>query len=143
VAGSAARARSALLVVDFINPALGRRAGQFARRALKAAQYTAELGRRARRAGMPVIYANDHFGNWQSDFSALIDACRRGASCSREVIRLIEPGPRDYTVLKPRHSAFYGALLHRAHVHESQPESGYPRFGFGLESGSRGTGGLQ
>jgi len=105
------RARSALLIIDFINPTLGRGAGQFARRAVKAAQHTAALAQRARRARMPVIYANDHFGNWQSDFSALLEACRRGARCAREVISLLEPGPRAYAVLKPRHSAFYGTPL--------------------------------
>ena len=102
---------SALLLIDFINPSLGRGDRRFTRSVLKAAQHTAALARRARRARMPVIYANDHFGNWQSNFSALLESCRRGRGCGRRLLELLEPAPADYAVLKPRHSAFYGTPL--------------------------------
>ena len=54
------RAGTALLIVDFINPLVGLRAGGFAARALAAARATARLAAYARRARTPVIYANDH-----------------------------------------------------------------------------------
>jgi nicotinamidase-related amidase len=69
------------------------------------------LASAARRAGMPVIYANNHFGNWQSDFHRLIEECRESERCGRAIVALLEPKPKDFAVLKPRHSAFYGTPL--------------------------------
>jgi nicotinamidase-related amidase len=105
----AGKSASALLLVDFIHPLLGR--GGFARATLRAAQHAAVLSRRMRRTGVPLIYANDHFGNWRSDFAALLDKCRGSGGCAREVLALLEPTDRDFAVLKPRHSAFYGTPL--------------------------------
>jgi nicotinamidase-related amidase len=65
----------------------------------------------ARRAGMPVIYANDNFGNWRSDMHHVVkQASRRGAR-GRDMARRLAPGPRDYFVVKPKHSAFYATSL--------------------------------
>ena len=61
-------------------------------------------------AGVPVIYANDHFGGWTRDFSELVRQCEAGTAGS-EVARLLQPEPDDYSVLKPRHSVFYGTPL--------------------------------
>ena len=58
-----------------------------------------------------MIYANDHFGNWQADMPKLIEKCRDGGGCAAGILELLEPGPDDYTILKPRHSAFYGTPL--------------------------------
>jgi nicotinamidase-related amidase len=60
---------------------------------------------------MPVIYANDHFGKWHSDFRRLIEECREGERCARAIVELLEPRSKDFAVLKPRHSAFYGTPL--------------------------------
>ena len=86
-------------------------AGGFAARALAAARATARLVAYARRARTPVIYANDHFGRWQSDFRSLIDEFREGERWGRAIVELLEPRPQDFAVLKPRHSAFYGTPL--------------------------------
>ena len=104
------RSATALLIVDFINPLVGLQAGGFAARALAAARATARLAADARRAGMPLIYANDHFGKWHWDFRRLIEECREGERC-RAIVELLEPTPQDFAVLKPRHSAFYGTPL--------------------------------
>jgi hypothetical protein len=39
---------------------------------------------RAREAGIPVIYANDNFGKWRSDFRVLLDHCLNSASLELE-----------------------------------------------------------
>jgi nicotinamidase-related amidase len=103
-------ARTALLLIDFINPLLADGGPRFVSRALMAARRARILKGVARRARFPVIYANDHFGNWQADFPALLDECRDG-NCAKELVALLEPDPQDFTVLKPRHSAFYGTPL--------------------------------
>jgi nicotinamidase-related amidase len=65
----------------------------------------------AHRAGTPVIYANDNFGDWRSDASRILASCcrrgRRGAAFARK----LAPTRRDYFVLKPANSAFYCTAL--------------------------------
>lgn len=69
------------------------------------------LRARARRAKVPVIYANDNFGRWRSDFSVQVEHCLTDGVRGRELARLLEPEPDDYFVLKPKHSAFYQTCL--------------------------------
>jgi nicotinamidase-related amidase len=103
-------AKTALLLIDVVNPLLEQQGARFIGSVLRAGRHAADLKRAARRARVAVIYANDHFGNWQADFPALLGECRNG-TCAGQLIALLEPGPQDYTVLKPRHSAFYGTPL--------------------------------
>jgi nicotinamidase-related amidase len=65
----------------------------------------------ARRQRVTVIYANDNLGTWRSDAPALIRHCLEQDSAGAEVIRPLLPDERDFIVLKPRHSAFYGSPL--------------------------------
>ena len=102
---------TALVLVDFIHLLLDEGGPQFVRAVVRAARATAALRAHAHRRKVPVIYANDNFGNWHSDFPALLDACRRRGGSVCELVDLLAPGPRDFSILKPRHSAFYGTPL--------------------------------
>lgn len=101
---------TALLVIDFVNPLLPTNGKAYVAAALAAARHTARLLRAARDIDMPVIYANDNFGNWRSDFPSLVRECTEH-ECGLQVLELLHPGEGDYTMLKPRHSAFYGTPL--------------------------------
>ena len=79
--------------------------------ALPAAKKIAKLKQRLRAAGVPVIYVNDNFGRWQSDFRDQIQYCSSDACKGREVTELLLPDDKDYFVLKPRHSGFYATSL--------------------------------
>ena len=103
--------RRALLLVDFINLFDFPRSEKLARRALKAARRAAKLKQRMSAARAPVIYANDNFGRWKSEFSSLVEECLACGGESGEIARLLHPHPGDFAVLKPRHSAFYGTPL--------------------------------
>jgi nicotinamidase-related amidase len=105
------KSRRALLLVDFINPLDFPGAEDLAGPALTAARASAKLARAARSAGIPVIYANDNFGAWRSDFSSLVSRLERGGGTSAAIVRLLRPRPGDLTVLKPMHSAFFGTPL--------------------------------
>jgi nicotinamidase-related amidase len=74
--------------------------------AMPAARRLAALKRRAKAAGVPVIYANDNFGQWRTDFSATREPVR-----GRPITRLLTPERDDYFVLKPKHSAFFATPL--------------------------------
>jgi len=102
--------RSALVIIDFINEFAFEGGERLARRALPAARATVALRDRLPR-GTPVIYANDNFGKWRSDFRQAIARCGADESRGREIVRLLNPRPEDHFVLKPRHSAFFDTPL--------------------------------
>ena len=105
------RCKQALLLVDFINPLDFPGAQELAPEALSAARATALLRRELRSRGVPTIYANDNFGSWHSDFKSMVRQFMAGSGPSARMAKLLKPGQRDLTVLKPRHSAFYGSPL--------------------------------
>jgi nicotinamidase-related amidase len=105
------RARTALLLIDFMNPLDFDGARSLASRAVTVARRAAALKKRMRAQRAPVIYANDNFGRWESDFNAVVDDCKRRGGASAAMATLLAPSPADRSVLKPRHSAFFGTPL--------------------------------
>ena len=105
------RSRRALLLVDFINPLNFPGADDLAPAALQAAAATAKLARAMRAEGVPVIYANDNFGSWQSDFNTMVSGLARRGGPAARLVKLLKPQRGDITVLKPMHSAFFGSPL--------------------------------
>jgi nicotinamidase-related amidase len=102
----------ALLLIDMINDLAFPEGGRLLRRALPMAERLAELAARARRARVPVIWVNDNFGRWRSDFRTLIAHCVRPGARSRPIIeRLAPPASEDYFVVKPKHSGFFDTTL--------------------------------
>jgi nicotinamidase-related amidase len=70
-----------------------------------------ELKGRARRAGVPVVYVNDNFGRWRSDFNTQVEHCLREGCRGRPLAERLRPGEEDYFVLKPKHSGFFSTTL--------------------------------
>ncbi|MCC2633997.1 MAG: isochorismatase (2,3 dihydro-2,3 dihydroxybenzoate synthase)-like protein [Ramlibacter sp.] len=105
------RSPRVLILVDFINPLNFPGAEKLAKPALAAARATARLRAALDRQKVAVVYANDNYGSWQSDFQALVAQCCEREDASGEIARLLAPRPTDITLLKPRHSAFYCTAL--------------------------------
>lgn len=105
------RSRRALILIDYINPLDFPGAEKLAPGALAAARATVRLRDRLREEGVAVIYANDNYGAWQSDFQGLVAQCVAREGASGEIARLLAPQASDVTLLKPRHSAFYCSAL--------------------------------
>jgi nicotinamidase-related amidase len=105
------RSKTALLLVDVLNPFdfLGGR--PFARRALATAERIRRLAERARSAGVPVIYVNDNLGRWRSDVQALIEFCARDGTPGAPIAELLAPEPSDFVVLKSTLSGFFQTAL--------------------------------
>jgi len=101
----------ALLLIDFMNPFDYAGAELLAPRAIRAAQNAGRLKARMREARVPVIYANDNFGRWESDFEAVVANCRERGGASARIVELLAPAAGDRSILKPRHSAFFGTPL--------------------------------
>lgn len=99
--------KTALLLVDVINRLDFDGADALLEPALAMADRLAELKRRARAAGVPVIYINDNFDDWSLDFRSLVDDIVERDLPGRPIVERLRPGPADLYVLKPRHSGFH------------------------------------
>lgn len=102
---------AALLVVDVLNPLDFEGSGAFVPKAMAVAKRIAALKTEAIERRVPVIYVNDNAGRWRSNVGALIAECARADAPGHELVSLLAPTPRDYVVLKPKHSGFYSTPL--------------------------------
>jgi nicotinamidase-related amidase len=73
----------ALLLIDVINDLEFEGSEALVPQVLPMARRIAELKRRAREAGIPVIYVNDNFGRWKSDFRRVVEHCLHDGSKAR------------------------------------------------------------
>jgi nicotinamidase-related amidase len=105
------KADGALLIIDVINDFDYPDGDQLLHFALPMAERIAGLKRRAREAGVPVVYVNDNFGRWRSDFRSQVNHCLADGSKGRRVVELLRPEEDDYFVLKPKHSGFFSTSL--------------------------------
>ncbi len=104
-------AGTVLLLIDVINDLDFPGSLALVRQAEPMAARLARFKRRAVRAGVPAVYVNDNFGQWRSDFRRTVAHCTGRGSPGRTVSRRLKPTSRDYFVLKPKHSGFYGTTL--------------------------------
>jgi nicotinamidase-related amidase len=100
-----------VLLIDLINDFEFDGADPMFKNTLAIAQPIAKLKKNAKAAGIPVIYVNDNFGKWQSDFRKLVDHCVEDNVKGKPIAQLLRPDEQDYFVLKPKHSAFYSTSL--------------------------------
>jgi nicotinamidase-related amidase len=105
------RSNVVLLLIDVINDLEFPGGDELAERAIPMARALAALVARARKAGVAVVYANDNFGRWRSDFQAQLRHCLEENVAGRPIAELLRPIDTDYFVLKPKHSAFYSTAL--------------------------------
>ena len=101
----------ALLLLDVINDLEFPGGERLVRHTVPMARRLARLRLRVKRAGIPVVYVNDNYGRWQSDFRRLTARCRRRGARGKPVVDLLAPSDDDYFVLKPKHSGFFSTTL--------------------------------
>jgi nicotinamidase-related amidase len=101
----------AVLLIDVINDLEFEGGEKLLEAALPAAKNISRLKKSARQSGVPVIYVNDNFGRWRSDFKKLVDHCLKEDVRGREIAELLVPDEDDYFVLKPKHSGFFSTTL--------------------------------
>jgi len=102
---------AALLIVDVINHFEFPGGDALLEHAESTVKPMLALRRAAHARGMPVIYANDNFGDWHSDSRRILERCQRRSSRGASFSRRLAPTARDYFVLKPANSAFYSTTL--------------------------------
>jgi nicotinamidase-related amidase len=105
------KAEVALLLIDVINDLEFETGEQLLRSAAPMAEKIAALKKRAKQAKVPVIYVNDNFGKWQSDFNKILTHCLEDNVRGKPLVELLRPDEDDYFVLKPKHSGFFSTTL--------------------------------
>ena len=105
------RARTALVLVDTINPFDFPGGAAFARRNLGVARSIAALRGRATRARVPVVYVNDNLGRWRSDVHDLVERCGRPGMPGAPIVDWLAPRPSDFVILKATLSGFFQTPL--------------------------------
>jgi nicotinamidase-related amidase len=101
----------ALLLIDVINDLEFDTGPELLKHALPMARRLAEFKKRAKEAGIAIIYVNDNFGRWQSDFNKLLSHCLKDDVCGKQLAEILKPEEEDYFVLKPKHSGFFSTTL--------------------------------
>src|SRR6266566_828652 len=100
-----------LVLIDVINDMEFDDGEALFENALPAAKNLARLRRRAKDAGVPVIYVNDNFGKWRSDFRQQLGHVMEDGVRGEPIAKLLCPDEDDYFVLKAKHSGFYHSQL--------------------------------
>ena len=101
----------ALLILDVVNDLEFEGGAAMLPRAIRMARRIAALKARAAAAGVPVVYVNDNFGRWRSDFRRIVAHCLDDDVRGRQVVEQLVPDEADYFVLKPKHSGFFNTTL--------------------------------
>jgi nicotinamidase-related amidase len=101
--------KDALLLVDVLSGFRHEDGERLAASFARAQPVLLELIDSCRADDLPVIYANDHFGDWTADRSQIVERAVRGA-CG-DLIKPIAPRSDEALLIKPRYSAFEGTPL--------------------------------
>ena len=102
----------ALLVIDMINDLEFPGGDELAEPAHAAAKNIATLKQQAKKQNIPVIYVNDNFGRWRSNFNEVVNHVLTDGVRGQRLAELLKPDADDYFVLKAKNSAFYETTLH-------------------------------
>lgn len=101
----------ALLMIDVINDLDFHDGEKLLEQAIPMARRLAALAKRARALGIPVVYVNDNFGKWRSDFRMQLRHCLEDGTLGKPIAELLAPEKDDYFVLKPKQSGFFATTL--------------------------------
>jgi nicotinamidase-related amidase len=103
--------KPALLIVDVINHFAFAGARALATAADAIGAPLRALRDRFDAAGLPVIYANDNWTDWQGGFPDLVASSLALGGASAHLAERLAPEDGHYYVLKPKHSAFMATAL--------------------------------
>lgn len=104
-----ATGHTALLIIDMINDMDFEEGDELLAKIDAAVDIVASLRDEAEKAGVPVIFVNDNFGQWHSDRQRIIEHVE--ATRGREILQRLRPGEDDYFIVKPQVSGFYATNL--------------------------------
>jgi nicotinamidase-related amidase len=101
--------RTALVVIDMINPYEHADADRLVDSVRDTLPAMVGLVKRAGAEDVPVIWVNDNFGSWRSNRDELVASAGRGPHA--DLVEPIAPAPDSLFVVKVRHSIFFQTPL--------------------------------
>lgn len=108
---ASSRQKIALLIIDMINTLDFPEGRSLKRAALPVARKISRVKKRFQARKLPVIYINDNFGDWKSDWKTIYAKCSEAASLGADIARILKPDESDFFILKPGHSGFHQSSL--------------------------------
>ncbi|WP_245948541.1 isochorismatase family cysteine hydrolase [Falsibacillus pallidus] len=105
----------ALLIIDIINPFDFEHGAVLAGHTARIVQPLSRLKQQCKEKNIPVIYINDHYNLWQANLETIYQKCLNDQN--EMILSHLKPGPDDYFLIKPKHSAFYGTALNTLLYH--------------------------
>ena len=102
---------SALIILDMVNLFDFAGGTALSTHARKIAPRIAALRQAYTECGLPVIFVNDNFLDWNREFSELVAICGQPRCLGSSIVGTLRPQSSDYYVLKPKHSAFLCTVL--------------------------------
>ena len=103
--------KTALLILDMFNTLDFPEGKALAKRALPIAKNIHRLKEKCRKQKIPIIYVNDNFGQWDSDWKKIFSLCASPKSRGKKLAEILKPHEKDLFVLKRKHSGFYSTNL--------------------------------
>ncbi|MEV5969604.1 isochorismatase family cysteine hydrolase [Streptomyces sp. NPDC051921] len=100
---------TAVVVIDMLNPYRHRDADLLVPSVRTVLPAVVRLLSAAREAEVPVVYANDNFGQWRSHHGEIIDIAMAGEH--PDLVEPVLPDEDALFVVKARHSVFYETPL--------------------------------
>ncbi|MGX1669331.1 isochorismatase family cysteine hydrolase [Streptomyces sp. NPDC055400] len=101
--------KTAVIVIDMINTYDHADADLLIPAAEEALPAIVRLLENARRHDVPVIYANDNFGQWRSHHGEILETALAGPHA--DLVRPLGPDQESLFVVKARHSIFFETPL--------------------------------
>ncbi|MFA9456713.1 cysteine hydrolase family protein [Halalkalibacter sp. AB-rgal2] len=104
--------KQALLIIDMINDFEFKHGEQLIPYAMRAAHTIKSMKEQLKSERIPIIYVNDNYGRWQSDFRHIVSHCAEQPVRGQPIAKLLQPEQDDYFILKPQYSGFFCTPLH-------------------------------
>ena len=104
------KSKVALLIIDMICDFEFSGGDRLCANAAPISKNIASLKKKANKAGVPVIYVNDNFGEWHSERYRLVERAIT-SDAAREFVAKLAPRDGDYFIIKPQFSGFYATNL--------------------------------
>lgn len=100
-----------LLIIDLINPFDFDNAEKLYDRSYQCAEQVVTLKKYMQKRNYPIIYVNDNYGHWKSEFTQLYQYIVDNQLPGAPIAELLKPSEHEYSVLKPQFSGFFATPL--------------------------------
>ncbi|MFC4402305.1 isochorismatase family cysteine hydrolase [Gracilibacillus xinjiangensis] len=101
--------KAAVMIIDMINDFDFLEGRMLLHHTRKIVPNIKKLKNFAEEHNLPVIYVNDHYNTWETDYKAIAEVCL--TEDNKEIIEQGTPGKGDYFIMKPQMSGFFQTPL--------------------------------